>query len=134
MLDLVDKAFDQVSFTIQMSIIFTLHEAILSRRNHGLNAFGCDRCDQLICVIAFIGNQRLRLKVFKRIRRDFSLMPGSLGRHFFLRPCRTWMRANNGRVNEQVLQVGVARKCLVEMLENALLSPARTKVTGRFRA
>lgn len=63
MLDLVNKAFDQVSFTIKMPVIFTLHEAIAFRWNHRKNAFGSDRFKQLVRIIAFIGNQDLRREV-----------------------------------------------------------------------
>jgi len=36
MLNLVNEAFNQVPFTIQVSVILALFFAIASRRNHGL--------------------------------------------------------------------------------------------------
>jgi hypothetical protein len=45
-------------------IIFALHKAILLWRNHSLNVFGRERFDQCIRVVAFVGDQCLRLKAF----------------------------------------------------------------------
>ena len=66
MLDLVDEAFNQVPFTIQVLIIFSLLKAILFWRNHSLDAFGCERFDQCVRVVALISNQCLRLKAFNQ--------------------------------------------------------------------
>ena len=66
MLDLVDEAFNQVPLTIQVPIIISLLKAILLWRNHSLNAFGCQRFDQCIRVVAFVSDQRLWLKAFNQ--------------------------------------------------------------------
>jgi hypothetical protein len=47
-------------------IIISLLKAILLWRNHSLNAFGCQRFDQRIRVVAFVSDQCLRLKAFNQ--------------------------------------------------------------------
>ena len=66
MLDLVDEALNQVPLTIQVLIITSLLKAILLWRNHSLNAFGRERFDQCIRVVAFVSDQCLRLKAFNQ--------------------------------------------------------------------
>jgi hypothetical protein len=76
MLDLIDEAFDQMSFTIQVPIIFSLHKPILFRRYYCHNAFGSDQCEQLIRVITLVSEQSLRLEAFNqasRLRRVMTL-------------------------------------------------------------
>ena len=64
MLDLVDEAFDQVSFTIQMPVILTLLSAIRAQWNHGFDATLFDGLNQLIRVIALVSNHGVRFEVF----------------------------------------------------------------------
>ena len=68
MLNLVDEAFNQVPFTIKVPVILALHAAILFRRDHSFDAFGCDRFDQGMRVIAFIRDQGLWLVIFNQRR------------------------------------------------------------------
>src|SRR5215210_1928555 len=61
-----------------------------------------------------------------KIRRDFCLMPVALGRHaFFRRTSGAWVRANNGRVNEQMFKIRVGDAMLMQLFPDTLLAPAR---------
>jgi hypothetical protein len=74
LLDLVDEAFNQMSFTIQVPIIFALYKAILFRRNHYFDAFGGHGFNQSVRVVTFIRNQYLRLEVFNQHRCLWAVM------------------------------------------------------------
>jgi hypothetical protein len=76
MLDLVDKAFDQVPLTIQPAVVIALLFGALVRRNDGNRPVLDDPIDQRLPSIAAIRNhilplqtfqQRLRLGAFMRL-------------------------------------------------------------------
>lgn len=81
MLDLVDEAFYQVPLSIQVLIIISLLNAILLWRNHTLDAFGRQRFDQCVCVVAFIGDQCKRLKAFDQASRLWAVVTLACGQH-----------------------------------------------------
>lgn len=64
MLDFVDETFNQMSFFVKMHIILAQFLTFGSRRN---NSFGFvlfdDKPDKIIGIIAFVGNQPLKIKV-----------------------------------------------------------------------
>ena len=51
-------------------------------------------------------------------------MPGSASRRFFRRASRIGMSTNNGAINEQVFEVWISGAKLMQLLEDAGISPA----------
>ena len=64
MLDFVDETFNQMPFFVEMGIIITQFLTFGSRRDHhfGFILFD-DKSDKIVGIIAFVGNQSLKIKV-----------------------------------------------------------------------
>ncbi len=61
MFELVEEALDDVAFLVELGVIGALHPAVAPGRDDGLGAGSGDTVNQMICVIAFVGERRLRL-------------------------------------------------------------------------
>ena len=61
MLDLVEKALDEIAFAIESEICFTRVLAIGFRRDYWLDATLVERFDESVAVVALVGKQGFRL-------------------------------------------------------------------------
>ncbi len=61
MLDFTNKAFDKMSFSIKMNIVFSAcSSAVATCRNHRFDTASCNSFDKLLTVVAFVGNQIIK--------------------------------------------------------------------------
>lgn len=57
MLEAIEEALDEISCSIQMTIVMALHKSVGAGRNHRLRPRALDRCHQGVGVVALVGNQ-----------------------------------------------------------------------------
>ena len=67
MLYFTDKAFNQMSFTIQVPVIFATQLFIRPRRNNHRCSVLDDRLDELFRIITFVGNQSFKNETVNQI-------------------------------------------------------------------
>ena len=70
MLDFINKAFNQVSFSIQVPVVFAPGlSAIATFGNHGAAAAFSDCLNKGLGIISFVGNQIIKSKASNQIVR-----------------------------------------------------------------
>ena len=69
-LDSVDETFDDVAFSVADSVIVPRLLTIAAERNHHLDLLGCEQLSQRVGIVAFIGNNGVKME---RGEQRFSL-------------------------------------------------------------
>jgi hypothetical protein len=69
-LDSVDETFDDVAFSVADSVIGAWLLTIAAERNHHLDLLGCEQLSQRVGIVAFIGNNGVKME---RGEQRFSL-------------------------------------------------------------
>ena len=68
MLDFTDKAFNKMSFSIKMPVIFSARLSVVAtRRNDDFSARPPEALHKGFGIIAFVGNQAIKNKAFNQI-------------------------------------------------------------------
>ena len=67
MLDFIDETLDQVTFTVQPSVVFAQYVRPLVRRNYRLNASLQEVIDEVCSRVASVGNQAFKLEAFQQV-------------------------------------------------------------------
>ena len=69
-LDFVNETFDDVAFSVADSVIVAWLLTIAAERNHHLDLLGCEQLSQRVGIVAFIGNNGVKME---RGEQRFSL-------------------------------------------------------------
>ena len=67
MLDFIDKTFHQMTFTVDPFIVLTQDVGTLVGRNHSFNTPFQQVVDKMLCRIATISKQAIKLKAFQQV-------------------------------------------------------------------
>jgi len=77
-LEIQESVFDQMARFIQVFVIRPLHDAVFSRRDHGLHALIFGPLDDGVAVVSFIGDQIIGAHAFDQPVSLRAISPGTL--------------------------------------------------------